>query len=87
MIGFSKSLAAEVASRGITVNIVAPGFIETPMTDVLDEGQKANLLTLVPAGRLGSPAEIAASVVFLASDEAAYVTGMTMHVNGGMAML
>jgi 3-oxoacyl-[acyl-carrier protein] reductase len=87
MIGFSKSLAAEVASRGITVNTVAPGFIETPMTDVLDEGQKANLLTRVPAGRLGTPAEIAASVVFLASDEAAYVTGMTMHVNGGMAML
>jgi 3-oxoacyl-[acyl-carrier protein] reductase len=87
MIGFSKSLAAEVASRGITVNIVAPGFIETPMTDVLDGGQKANLLTRVPAGRLGTPAEIAASVVFLASDEAAYVTGMTMHVNGGMAML
>ena len=87
MIGFSKSLAAEVASRGITVNIVAPGFIETPMTDVLDEGQKANLLTRVPAGRLGTPAEIAASVVYLASDEAAYVTGMTMHVNGGMAML
>ena len=86
MIGFSKSLAAEVASRGITVNVVAPGFIETPMTGVLDEGQKANLLTRVPAGRLGKPAEIAASVVFLASDEAAYVTGMTMHVNGGMAM-
>ena len=87
MIGFSKSLAAEVASRGITVNVVAPGFIETPMTDVLDEAQKANLLTRVPAGRLGTPAEIAASVVFLASDEAAYVTGMTMHANGGMAML
>ena len=87
MIGFSKSLAAEVASRGITVNIVAPGFIETPMTDVLDEGQKSNLLTRVPIGRLGKPAEIAASVVFLASEEAAYVTGMTMHVNGGMAML
>jgi len=87
MIGFSKSLAAELASRGITVNVVAPGFIETPMTDVLDEAQKANLLTRVPAGRLGTPAEIAASVVFLASDEAAYVTGMTMHVNGGMAML
>jgi 3-oxoacyl-[acyl-carrier protein] reductase len=87
VIGFSKSLAAEVASRGITVNVVAPGFIETPMTDVLDEAQKANLLTRVPAGRLGTPAEIAASVVFLASDEAAYVTGMTMHANGGMAML
>ena len=87
MIGFSKSLAAEVASRGITVNVVAPGFIETPMTDVLDDGQKAALLTRVPAGRLGTAAEIAASVVFLASDEAAYITGTTMHVNGGMAML
>jgi 3-oxoacyl-[acyl-carrier protein] reductase len=87
MIGFSKSLASEVASRGITVNVVAPGFIETPMTDVLDDGQKVALLTRVPAGRLGTADEIAASVVFLASDEAAYVTGTTMHVNGGMAML
>ncbi|MDC1383586.1 3-oxoacyl-[acyl-carrier-protein] reductase [Candidatus Puniceispirillum sp.] len=87
MIGFSKSLAAEVASRGITVNVVAPGFIATPMTEVLDESQKSALLTKVPAGRLGKPSEVAASVVFLASDEAAYVTGTTMHVNGGMAML
>ena len=87
MIGFSKSLAAEVASRGITVNVVAPGFIATPMTDVLDDGQKEALLTRVPVGRLGTAAEIAASVVFLASDEAAYITGTTMHVNGGMAML
>ena len=87
IIGFSKSLAAEVASRGITVNVVAPGFIATPMTDVLDESQKSVLLTKVPAGRLGMPSEVAASVVFLASDEAAYVTGTTMHVNGGMAML
>lgn len=87
MIGFSKSLAAEVASRGITVNVVAPGFIATPMTDVLDDGQKVALLKSVPAGRLGTAAEIAASVVFLASDEAAYITGTTMHVNGGMAML
>ena len=87
MIGFSKSLAAEVASRGITVNAVAPGFIETPMTDVLDDGQRAALLTKVPVGRLGTASEIAASVVFLASDEAAYVTGTTMHVNGGMAMI
>ena len=87
MIGFSKSLAAEVASRGITVNVVAPGFIATPMTDVLDDGQKETLLTRVPLGRLGTAAEIAASVVFLASDEAAYITGTTMHVNGGMAML
>jgi 3-oxoacyl-[acyl-carrier protein] reductase len=87
MIGFSKSLAAEVAGRGITINVVAPGFIETPMTDVLDEGQKSGLLTRVPAGRLGTPAEVAASVAFLASDEAGYITGATIHVNGGMAML
>ena len=87
MIGFSKSLAAEVGSRGITVNVVAPGFIATPMTNDLDESKKAVLLSKVPIGRLGAPAEVAASVVFLASDEAAYVTGITMHVNGGMAML
>ena len=87
MIGFSKSLAAEVASRGLTVNVVAPGFIETPMTDVLDESQKAGLLSRVPAGRLGQADEIAAAVVFLASDEASYITGATLHVNGGMAML
>ena len=87
MIGFSKSLAAELAGRGITVNVVAPGFIETPMTDVLDESQKSGLLTRVPAGRLGTPAEVAASVAFLASDEAGYITGATIHVNGGMAML
>ena len=87
LIGFSKSLAAEVASRGITVNVVAPGFIATPMTDVLDDGQKVAILTKVPAGRLGTAAEIAASVVFLASEEASYITGTTMHVNGGMAMI
>ena len=87
IIGFSKSLAAEVASRGITVNVVAPGFIATPMTDVLDADQKVALLARVPTGRLGTAAEIAASVVFLASDEAAYITGTTMHVNGGMAMI
>ena len=87
MIGFSKSLAAEVASRGLTVNVVAPGFIETPMTDVLDESQKSALLTRVPAARLGHADEIAATVAFLASDEAAYITGATLHVNGGMAML
>ena len=87
MIGFSKSLAAEVASRGLTVNVVAPGFIETPMTDVLDESQKSALLTRVPAGRLGHAEAIAATVAFLASDEAAYITGATLHVNGGMAML
>ena len=87
MIGFSKALAAEVASRGVTVNVVAPGFIETQMTDVLDDTQKAGLLTRVPAGRLGTPGEVAVAVAFLASDEAAYVTGSTIHVNGGMAML
>ena len=87
MIGVSKSLASEVSSRGSTVNVVAPGFIATPMTDVLDDGQKAALLARVPAGRLGTAAEIAASVVFLASDEAAYITGATIHVNGGMAMI
>lgn len=87
MIGFSKSLAAEVASRGITVNIVAPGFIETPMTDELTDEQKQKLLANVPAGRLGSSQEVAAAVSFLASEEAAYMTGSTLHVNGGMAML
>jgi len=87
MIGFSKSLAAEVASRGMTVNVIAPGFIETPMTDVLDDAQKTGLLGRVPAGRLGQADEIAAAVAFLASDEAAYITGTTLHVNGGMAML
>jgi 3-oxoacyl-[acyl-carrier protein] reductase len=87
MIGFSKSLAAEVASRNITVNCIAPGFIETPMTDVLTEDQKARILGSVPAGRLGSVNEIAAAAVFLASTEAAYITGQTLHVNGGMAMI
>lgn len=87
MIGYSKSLAQEVASRGITVNIVAPGFIETPMTDALSDAQKDTLLGRVPAGRLGQVGEIAAAVTYLASDEAAYVTGATIHVNGGMAML
>ena len=87
MIGFSKSLAAEVASRGITVNIVAPGFIETPMTDQLTDEQKQKLLANVPADRLGSSQEVAAAVSFLASEEAAYMTGSTLHVNGGMAML
>ena len=87
MIGFSKALAAEVASRGITVNVVAPGFIATPMTDVLDDRQKEGLLGRVPMGRLGEADEIAASTVFLASKEAGYITGGTLHVNGGMAML
>ena len=87
MIGMSKSLAAEVASRGVTVNCVAPGFIETAMTEKLNDQQKEKLLGAIPAGRMGTGAEIAASVVYLASDEAAYVTGQTLHVNGGMAMI
>ena len=87
MIGMSKSLAQEVASRGITVNCIAPGFIETAMTDALPDAQKEALLTGVPIGKLGRPADISAAVVYLASDEAAYVTGQTLHVNGGMAMI
>ena len=86
LIGLSKALAAEVASRNITVNVVAPGFIASPMTDTLNEKQREAILTTVPAGRLGNGAEIGAAVVYLASDEAAYVTGHTLHVNGGMAM-
>lgn len=87
MIGFSKALAQEVATRGITVNCVAPGFIESPMTDVLNEQQKAQILSTIPAARLGSGVEVAAACVYLASDQAAYVTGQTLHVNGGMAMI
>jgi 3-oxoacyl-[acyl-carrier protein] reductase len=87
MIGFSKSLAQEVASRGITVNCVAPGFIESPMTDALNEQQKTQILSTIPAGKLGQGADVAAACVYLASDEAAYVTGQTLHVNGGMAMI
>ena len=87
MIGMSKALAQEVASRSITVNCVAPGFIETAMTDALGETQRENILAAVPAGRLGSAADVAAGVVFLASEEASYVTGQTLHVNGGMAMI
>ncbi|ERP85698.1 3-oxoacyl-ACP synthase [Labrenzia sp. C1B10] len=87
MIGMYKSLAREVASRNITVNTIAPGFIETAMTDALNDKQKESILTSVPAGRLGTSAEIAAAAVYLASDEAAYVTGQTLHVNGGMAMI
>jgi len=83
----SKSLAAEVASRGITVNCIAPGFIETAMTDALSEDQKARILGQIPAGRMGRPEEIAAAAVWLASPEASYVTGQTLHVNGGMAMI
>lgn len=87
MIGMSKSLAAEVASRGITVNCVAPGFIATAMTDALNDQQKSTLSERIPAGRMGTSEEIAAAVVYLASEEAAYVTGQTLHVNGGMAMI
>jgi len=85
--GMSKSLAQEVASRNITVNCVAPGFIATPMTDVLTDAQKEAVSGRIPAGRMGTPEEIAAAVVYLTSDEAAYVTGQTLHVNGGMAMI
>ncbi len=87
MIGMSKSLAQEVASRGITVNCVAPGFIETAMTEGLGGPQREKLLGAIPLGRLGSSDDVAACVAFLASDEAAYVTGQTLHVNGGMAMI
>jgi 3-oxoacyl-[acyl-carrier protein] reductase len=87
MIGMTKSLAAEVASRTVTVNCVAPGFISSPMTDALNEKQRETILANVPAGRLGSGEDVAAAVVFLASAEAAYITGQTLHVNGGMAMI
>ena len=87
MIGMSKSLAAEVATRGITVNCIAPGFIQSPMTDALDQKQREAILASVPMGRLGSGEEIGAAAVYLASSEAAYVTGITLHVNGGMTMI
>ena len=86
MVGMSKSIAFEVASRGITVNCVAPGFITTAMTDKLNDDQKSAILTQVPAGRMGEADEIAAAVLYLASEEAGYMTGATLHVNGGMAM-
>ena len=86
-VGMSKALAQEVASRGITVNCVAPGFIETAMTDALNEKQRETILTTIPAGRLGQGDEVASAVLYLASDEAAYITGQTIHVNGGMAMI
>ena len=86
LVGLTKALAAEVASRGITVNCVAPGFISSPMTDALNEKQREGILTRVPAGRLGEGAEVAAACLYLASAEAGYVTGHTLHVNGGMAM-
>ena len=87
MVGMSKSLAYEVASRGVTVNAVAPGFIETAMTDKLTEDQKNAILGQIPSGRMGTPEEIAAGVLYLASAEAGYLTGTTLHINGGMAML
>jgi len=87
VVGMSKSLAQEVASRGITVNAVAPGFIATPMTDDLTEDQKTRILQTVPLGKLGDPVDVAAAVTYLTSDEAGYVTGQTLHVNGGMAMI
>ena len=87
LVGMSKSLAYEVASRGITVNCVAPGFIATAMTDKLNEEQKGKILTQIPAGKMGTPEDIAAAVLYLSSPESGYVTGATLHVNGGMAML
>lgn len=87
MIGWSKAMAMEVASRGITVNCVAPGFISTAMTDALNDDQKAKINSTIPAGKMGTSDDIAAAVIYLASNEAGYVTGTTMHVNGGMAMI
>lgn len=87
MIGMTKSIAQEVAKRNITLNCVAPGFIETAMTDKLNDQQKEAIMQIIPAGRMGGPADISAAVLYLASEEAAYVTGQTLHVNGGMAMI
>jgi len=87
LVGMSKALAQEVGSRGITVNVVAPGFIETAMTDALNEAQRAKLTESIPLGRMGQPADVAAAVAYLASDAAGWVTGATIHVNGGMAMI
>jgi 3-oxoacyl-[acyl-carrier protein] reductase len=87
LVGMSKSLAQEVASRGVTVNVVSPGFVDTAMTEALNEAQKAKLAEQIPLGRIGQPEDIAGAVVYLASDAAAWVTGATLHVNGGMAML
>jgi len=87
MIGMFKSIGKEYAKRGVTANCVAPGFIATPMTDKLNDKQREAILQMVPAGRLGAGTDVAAAVVYLASDEAAYVTGQTLHVNGGMAMI
>jgi len=87
LVGMSKSLAQEVAPRGVTVNVVAPGFVATPMTHVLSDAQKEKLAAAIPLGRMGQPADIAAAVVYLAAEEAGWVTGATLHVNGGMAMI
>lgn len=87
MIGMTKSIASEYASRGITINCIAPGFIKTPMTDVLTDEQKNAMLSRIPEGRFGNPEDIANTAIFLASDEAAYITGQTIHVNGGMLMV
>ena len=87
MIGMSKALAREVATRGITVNCIAPGFIMSPMTDALNSKRRDEILASIPVGRLGSDKEIGAAAVYLASSEAAYMTGQTLHVNGGMAMI
>lgn len=87
LVGMSKALAQEVGSRGITVNVIAPGFVETPMTDALNDEQKARLIAGIPLGRMGAPADVAGATVFLASDEAAWITGAVLHVNGGMAMI
>ena len=87
MIGWSKAMAAEVASRGITINCVAPGFIATAMTDALNDDQKAKINSTIPAGKMGASEDISSACIYLASDEAGYVTGQTVHVNGGMAMI
>jgi 3-oxoacyl-[acyl-carrier protein] reductase len=87
MIGMTKALAQELASRNVTVNCIAPGFIATPMTDALNDKQKEAIIAKVPAGRLGSSDDVAAAALYLASAEAAYITGQTLHVNGGMAMI
>ena len=87
LVGMSKALAQEVGSRGITVNVVAPGFVETKMTETLPDEQKSRLTQAIPLGRMGQPADIAAAVVYLSSDEAGWVTGATLHVNGGMVMV
>ena len=87
MVGMSKALAAEVAQRGVTVNCLAPGFIATAMTDGLTEEQKTRIAQAIPMGRVGTPDEVAAGVLYLASEEARYVTGQTLHINGGLAMI